>query len=150
MDLAPRWFIAIVLVVMSAAAELTLIEPPGLNRTSLMKRTVKSMHQSLDYLASVQHSLTVDGLLGVIIVKHQTDSLINAVNHNLNSLMLLSDKSHLRQLNAKLLQLNEHAKQVISASILQVFFKNPLYFQGNMFRVNYNYNYLQTYCVEYH
>ena len=100
------------------------------NLLELLNRTSKSISDALIYLNTVKPYLTVDGLLGVIMVREQSTTLLRLLKHiNVHHhLKFVSNiQTHFIRRNLKKL---ESQSNTVAAAIQHTGWQDPAYFQG--------------------
>ena len=95
----------------------------------LLERACNSMLRGLTFFSQMKEYLTVDAMLGVVIVREQSDSMLRILAANTVPFRSSPQHQFIRQ---KLLELHRRSLEVTMAMPHTVR-QDPLYFQGKSF-----------------
>lgn len=98
-----------------------------LEEKNLLQDIIESIDQSLNYMKREQLHLTVDALLGIVIVREQSKSLFQILETK-STIINEYNAMKIELLKSQLKKLNKKSNEIIQAAIVEVITNDSHYF----------------------
>lgn len=99
------------------------------NNLIVLQQACNSLSEALSFLGSVADRLTLDGLLGVVIAREQSKSLLELIDANTAHNTNVANTSQVFFIKHKLTEVHQKSVQV-STAMPYAFRQDPQYFRG--------------------
>lgn len=99
------------------------------NNLIVLEEACNSLSKALSFLGSIADRLTLDGLLGVVIAREQSKSLLEVIDAKIGHIGSESNVSRILFIKHKLTEVHRKSVQV-STAVPYVWRQDPQYFRG--------------------